>query len=378
MRVLILSCNTGGGHNSAGSAVVECLRSRGHWAERVDFLALAGEKVSEVVSGAYVGMVKTMPAMFGVTYGVGRAVSNADQWLGVHSPVYTACAQVIPGLEAYLKEHPCDAVVAPHMFPAMALTEMKRRGMDLPLTVAIATDYTCTPFFEEQDCDYTLVPSALCIDEFVRRGLPRERLVPLGIPVSEGFQHRLGREESCRQVGLDPGFPWVLVMGGSMGAGHISTLLWFLLRLLPEEVHLVAICGSNEKLREELERRYGGEDRAVIVGQTDQVARYMEACCLLYTKPGGITSTEGAVMGVPMVHMKPIPGCETRNLQLFTESGMSVSAKSVLAQAMKGKELLEDPERCARMVDAQRQQIAPDAAAKLADFLEERLGGGEP
>ena len=374
MHVLILSCNTGGGHNSAGSAVMERMRSRGHTGERVDFLALAGEKVSELVSGAYVGVVKQMPAVFGVTYGVGRAVSSAEHALGVRSPVYLACERVIPALERYLNEHPCDAIVAPHTFPALALTEMKRRGMSLPLTVAVATDYTCTPFFEEGDCDYTMIPSELCMDEFVHRGFAREKLVPLGIPVSEGFQCRVGREKSCRLLELEPAYRWVLLMGGSMGAGHIAQLTGCLLHLTPEEVHLAVICGSNEKLQREMTRRFGKRKRVKVIGLTDQVARYMEACDLLYTKPGGITSTEGAVMGIPMVHMKPIPGCESRNRQLFTEHGMSVSARGVLAQAVKGRRLLRDPEQCTRMIQAQRSQIMAGSADRIAALLEEHAG----
>ena len=377
MHVLILSCNTGGGHNSAGAAVLEALRARGHTGEVVDFLSLAGKKVSERVSGLYVGMVKNIPAVFGVTYGVGRAVSTAEHKLGVRSPVYAACAQVIPGLKAYLHNNPCDAVVAPHTFPALALTEMKRQGIPLPLTVAVATDYTCTPFFEEEDCDYTLIPSALCTDEFVRRGFPREKLVPMGIPVSQGFQHRLGQAASRELLGLGTDGRWIVIMGGSMGAGHISQLVWCLLYLAPADVRVAVICGSNQKLCRSLTRRYKNDCRVHITGHTDQVARYMEACDLLYTKPGGITSTEAAVMGVPMVHMKPIPGCESRNRRLFTQSGMSVSAGNVLSQAVRGVRLLGDSERCAEMVSAQRSQAAADAAGTIARFLEEHAEGAQ-
>lgn len=375
MHVLILSCNTGGGHNSAGSAIVESLLAHGHTGERIDFLALAGEKVSELVSGAYVGMVQKMPAVFGVTYGVGRAVSTAERILGMRSPVYAACAQVIPDLERYLAEHPCDAVVAPHTFPALALTEMKRRGMPLPLTVAVATDYTCTPFFEEAACDYVMIPSVLCADEFVRRGIGWDKLVPLGIPVSAEFQRRVGREESRRMLGLEDDCRWVLIMGGSMGAGHISQLTRCLLYLTGEDVHLAVICGSNEKLYQDMTRRYGNNQRVRVIGYTDQVARYMEASDLLYTKPGGITSTEGAAMRVPMVHMKPIPGCETRNRQLFTEHGMSVSARGVLAQAVRGWRLLHDPKRCQRMTAAQQTQVTADSADQIVTFLEAHVGG---
>lgn len=378
MHVLVLSCNTGGGHNSAGSAVLEALQARGHTGERVDFLGLAGQKVSDLVCGAYVGMVKNLPAVFGVTYSVGRAVSTAERVLSVKSPVYAACAQVIPELNRYLSQHPCDAIIAPHTFPALALTEMKRRGMALPITVAVATDYTCTPFFEEEDCDFTLIPSQLCVDEFVSRGFSREKLVPLGIPVSDGFQRRLGRRTCREMLGLEQNCRWILIMGGSMGAGHIRQLIRCLLYLTPEQVRLAVICGSNEKLLEGLRKKYGHSSRIQVIGYTDQVARYMEACDLLYTKPGGITSTEGAVMGVPMVHMKPIPGCETRNRQLFTQNGMSVSARGVLAQAVKGWHLLDDPERCQRMTMAQRSQVAAGAAGRVVELLERQLGEVKP
>lgn len=376
MNVLILSCNTGGGHNAAGGALAQCLRERGHGADQVDFLALAGEKVSQLVSGAYVEMVKRMPSLFGVTYGLGRVVSTAEHFLKLHSPVYAACAQVVPALEAYLREHPCGAVVAPHLFPAMALTEMKRRGMELPVTAAVATDYTCIPFFEETGCDYVLLPGYMCLDEFIRRGFPPERLVPIGIPVAEEFRRRVGKEASRRLLGLKEDCPWVLVMGGSMGAGQIAQLTRSLLYVMEPEVRLAVICGSNERLHQKLARTYGDSGRVRVVGFTDQVARYMEASDLLYTKPGGITSTEGAVMGTPMVHMRPIPGCESRNLRLFTREGMSVSARGVLALAVKGRRLLASPRRQEEMLLAQRSQIAQDAAAQIVDFLEAHTEGG--
>ena len=159
-----------------------------------------------------------------------------------------------------------------------------------------------------------------------------------------------------------------------MGAGHIGQLSRCLLYLTDENVHLALICGSNQKLYEHLSKKYCDEPRVKVIGHTDQVARYMEVCDLLYTKPGGITSTEGAVMGVPMVHMKPIPGCETRNRQVFTRHGMSVSARSVLAQAVKGVRLLNDPERCRRMVEAQQDQAAADSAGNVVEFLETHVG----
>lgn len=46
MKVLILSCNTGGGHNAAAHALAEEVRHHGDEAEVLDYLSLAGAKVS--------------------------------------------------------------------------------------------------------------------------------------------------------------------------------------------------------------------------------------------------------------------------------------------------------------------------------------------
>ena len=41
MKVLILSCNTGGGHNAAAQAIAEAIREHGDCAEVLDYLSLA-------------------------------------------------------------------------------------------------------------------------------------------------------------------------------------------------------------------------------------------------------------------------------------------------------------------------------------------------
>ena len=58
MKVLILSCSTGQGHNSAGQAVYECLQQRGVCCEMRDALGFSSGRVSKNVCGAYVGITR--------------------------------------------------------------------------------------------------------------------------------------------------------------------------------------------------------------------------------------------------------------------------------------------------------------------------------
>lgn len=76
MKVLILSCKTGGGHDAAGLAMKERFELEGHEAIMFDYLTLAGSSVSKWVEKLYVNTVKYMPRVFGRVYKIGMFVSK--------------------------------------------------------------------------------------------------------------------------------------------------------------------------------------------------------------------------------------------------------------------------------------------------------------
>ena len=80
-----------------------------------------------------------------------------------------------------------DAVVMPHLYPAETITYMKRQGIELPLTVAVMTDYTCIPFWEETDCDYYVIPSRGTGRAVYPAGDRWRETLPFGIPVGRKF-----------------------------------------------------------------------------------------------------------------------------------------------------------------------------------------------
>lgn len=65
MKILILSCNTGEGHNSAGKAVMEAALLRGHEVEFMDLMLLGGKTgLPYGRVGAYISIVRHIPAFF--------------------------------------------------------------------------------------------------------------------------------------------------------------------------------------------------------------------------------------------------------------------------------------------------------------------------
>lgn len=363
MRVLILSCNTGGGHNAAGRAVEEVFKDNGHEAEMLDYLCLAGDKVSKTVGNFYVETVKTAPGVFGAVYQLGMLVSRICK----RSPVYYVNAIMAKYIKAYLKENPADAIIMPHLYPAETITYMKRRGVKLPLTVAVMTDYTCIPFWEETNCDYYITPHESLNDEIIKRGLPEEKLKPFGIPVSSVCGSGIKKSEARAQLGLDERMKYILVSGGSMGAGNIWRLVNKLSASADNNEKIILICGSNRKLYSRFKK--ASLKGVTVKGHVNNMPLYLRACDIIYTKPGGLTSTEAAVSGIPIVHTSPIPGCETKNRKFFKENGLCITAHTVDGMVKKGMELLRDSERCSEIVRRQKEVINKNSARDIYNFV---------
>ncbi len=365
MNVLLLSCGTGGGHDAACAACAEALESRGHRVTTLNPYTLKSAGLARGVDKAYISMVQKVPAAFGAVYRLGDAYRH----LPVKSPVYGLNRRMGPELDAYLLGGQFDAVLTTHLFPAEILTGLKRKGVPLPPVVYIATDYTCIPFTEETDCDAYVVPWNASW-EFIRRGLPPERVFALGIPVSARLSQPVDRAELRQELGLYPEKKLILLTGGSMGAGCLEQAVSLLVEQGDRNWQLVAVCGRNPELVDRLRSVYGSF--CTVLGYTDRFADYMRVSDLLVSKPGGLSSTEAAVCGVPLIHISPIPGCETANMRCFSAQGMSLAVTDPEVQLLDAcRRLLNGPER-EIMLENQRRGISADSAeiiCRLAEHL---------
>lgn len=366
MDALILSCGTGGGHDTAGVAVKEELERRGDHVTMLNPYDLYGSKLAVRVDKTYITVAQRAPKAFGAIYNAGRLYRRFP-W---RSPVYYTNGHMADILDAYLKEHPVDVIIMPHIFPAEILTFMRDHGMTVPKTILIATDYTCVPFEEECICDAYVIPSADLKGEFVKRGVPAERVYPLGIPVRKDFLLSLSCEEAKRKLNLPLDKRYILVAGGSIGAGKMEKALDILCEITKgTSFRLIVICGSNETVYQNLKKSHG--DDVILIGRTEQMAVYLRACELYFTKPGGLSTTEAAVMEVPMALLPPIPGCESRNLRFYTENGMAAAAELSAKGLRKILNLLDSVSDCEQMLQCQRNVIPKDAAKRICDLAYE-------
>jgi processive 1,2-diacylglycerol beta-glucosyltransferase len=365
MNVLILSCNTGEGHNIAGKAMKEALEMEGHGSVMLDYMKLSSVRTSKAVGGAYINVAKYTPHFFYFLYKAGLKVSSPKR----KSPVYYANSLMAKHLKKYLEENDFDVILMPHIFPAETITYMKRKKMINQKTIAISTDYTCIPFWEETECDAYIIPHERMMDEYIKRGIPKDKLHPLGIPVRQTFLIKENMKKAKKDLNLDIDKPMYLIMSGSMGFGKIQLFTFDLNRQCKDGEQIVVICGNNKNLRRVLEKQFKNQSNVYIVGYTDIISTYMDAADVIYTKPGGLTSTEVIVKNRPLVHTSPIPGCETKNMEFFMEKGMSLHSKKISKQIEQGKTLLYNDEIRENMLENQRKNAKKSATKDIIKLM---------
>lgn len=376
MKAVILSCNTGEGHNAAGKAIYNKFVQMGVECDFVDTLSIAGMKVSRTVNNSYVGITTSVPAVFGMIYSLGRTVSDLNtRHLHIKSPVYAANTLYRKKLAQFIQSGGYDVAVMPHLFPAECLTSLKKHGkLNIPF-ICVATDYACIPFWEETDPDYFVIPHDELAEDFYSRKIPKEKLLPFGIPVSDPFRKKTDRTEARSELGLPNDKPILLMMSGSMGFGGLEGITRALYEKFGQDVRIIILCGRNESMRNHLAEVFADIPDILLQPFTDKVSLFMDAADMVFTKPGGLTSTEAAVKNVLLVHTPPIPGCETINAEFFSSRGMSVCAGVNASPddiAESAYALWQDKTAQENMLRSQRENINPSSADEICRFIIEK------
>ncbi|MCD7771803.1 MAG: hypothetical protein LUH23_06925 [Oscillospiraceae bacterium] len=366
MEALILSMGTGGGHNAAAQAIKEELERRGHVTEFINPYTLESSFLARFVDNAYIKTVTSTPKLFGLVYKIGDAVAK----LPCRSPIYFANRKPAKALKKHLEENHYDAIITTHLFAGEMLTALRDDGTKLPKTIFIATDYTCIPFEAEVKTDAIIAPSKEHVSEFARKGLSLDSIYGYGIPTSAKFSEKASKEDLKKELELDPAFRYLLVCGGSMGAGHLKKIVRILEEWCHHEGHtkLIVVCGNNNKLFEQLFAIYGND--IILYRFTDKMPELFKLCEVCFTKPGGLSSTEAAAAGIPIAHITPIPGCETINMNYFSSRGMSLKVDPNKKSIYSTLEYLGDRQHRLDMIKRQHEIINPNAASDICSLAE--------
>lgn len=320
MRILVLSANTGEGHNSSARALIERLQQQGVQCDMQDCLAFLSPGFSKFISDWHIRIYQYGGKIFDKGYRFMENIANPDNF----NPIYELLSLGAGKLRDLIMEGNYDAVVCLHSFAGIIVTEACRSwGLEIP-SLLVSTDYTCWPTVEQCQLDTFFVPAPEICQEFTFAGIPQDRQVVSGIPVRPVFYQQGDRSQARCRLELPEEGEVVLVMCGSMGCGPIQKIAAETLAQMPDNSVMVAVCGRNEKLREEMAQI--ADPRLRVLGFIENFPEYLDAADLIITKPGGLSSTEAANKHVPMVFINTVGGCESRNFDYFLKKGYAVGS----------------------------------------------------
>jgi processive 1,2-diacylglycerol beta-glucosyltransferase len=366
-RVLVLTLSFGSGHLRAAAAVADAIRRDAPGAEVRVIDALKG--CHPVFRAFYVwpywAMVRYAPSLWDRFFAARlekRSDRTAPAWA-----FQLGCAPAFRALEAF----DADVIVAAEVAACEIAVIARRLGITAAPIVSLVTDHHAEPAWVRPDVQAYAVGSEAVRDQLCDWGVPRERITVTGIPTAVEFQSPGDPAAMHERYGVPPDRPIVLLMGGGMGPTHMDRVAESLCAS-GRRVHVVAVAGHDARMRARLERvamRY--RESLTVRGWVNDAAALMRAASVLVTKPGGLTTAEAAVCGVPMVMFDPIPGPEEHNAARVADAGAGILARGSTETVAAVAALLDDDRKRAAMAVCARDLASPGAAQAVARMVKQ-------
>lgn len=366
MRILILTCNTGEGHNSCAKAIKEIFDLRGDDCRIEDSLRFISKTASKIISEGHVFIYRHLPGLFRWGY---RFAENHPHMYRPGSAVNAFISSGSRKLAQYIDEEKYDAVLCVHVFAGIMLTAAKKQCKQAFRTAFVATDYTCSPTAEQSDLDTYFIPNMALQQEFISYGIPAEKLVASGIPVRQMLFTNEMKEQAKALMGVDPSHTHLVVMCGSMGCGPIHKIAADISGKLSGNEEMTIVCGTNRRLFRRLKRKFAGISGVHIQGYIENISRLMDSADIYLTKPGGISVTEAKTKALPMVFVNAVAGCEEYNRRFFINMGGAVTGESISDLADKCVLALRDNTQRDCMRAALKTIGQENAAEFICDYI---------
>ncbi len=360
MKGLIFSITAGQGHNQTAKVLSDYFAERGIECPYMDVYKFINPILSESVSKIYLMSTKSMPKIYGKVYSMCEN-RNGEEIKGIPKVTNKLLAH---NLVKMINAEKPDFIICTHVFAAILVTVIRNNIADNIKTLGIVTDFTVHPYWEDTVLDFYITPNELMTVQGAKRGIPKEKFVPLGIPIDKKYEKKYKREEALKMLGL-PDKKTVLVMSGSMGFGKVTDEISALDKA--GEFQVIVVCGNNKKLKEKVDK-LKTNNKVYSFGYVDNVDVMMDAADCIVTKPGGLTTSEALAKELPMIMNNPVPGQEDRNVEFLLNAGAAVKVSRTFPvdEAVK---IAMSEERCEEIKKAVKRLAKPTAAKDLVDFV---------
>ena len=371
MKVLIISVKAGFGHHSTAQAMIDCFRNKNIECEMLDTFEYINPVLADSIDNGYLFSTKYIPEIYGKAY---SKLDKRDEKYEKFSPIAVLSKLVSHKLKEYVCEYNPDIIIGTHSYACMLMTYMREKKIVSCPLIGIVTDFTVHPFWESTDLDYYVTADSLLDNQMKKKGISKEKILPLGIPIKPKFSQKMPKEEARDALRID-NRTTILLMMGSMGFGNIFKEL----RAIDEldiDFQVLCVCGKNEKMYREIESHIW-KKTVIPFGFVNNVDVMMDASDCIITKPGGLTTSELLAKQLPAIIMNPIPGQEDRNMEFLVNNGAAIMVTETFGIDEALFEILKNPWRLELLRSSVAHLGKPDSTRNLCDFVIKLVGKTE-
>ncbi|MDD5072992.1 MAG: glycosyltransferase [Candidatus Omnitrophica bacterium] len=364
-RVLLLYISVNSGHQRAALAIEKALRLLAPEAEilAVNSFNYTNPLVEKVINRTYLGVIKNKPEVWEYLYDNPKVFRSLGRLRDSIHKFNSGKLKIL------LDEFKPDVIACTQAFPCGMIADYKTSfGLKVPL-IGVLTDCYPHSYWFFDSVDHYIVNSEAATKRLIEHGIPREKIKDYGIPIDPKFTENVDDEVVRKKLGLNPGLPTVLIMGGNQGLGPLAELVNELNRISCP-LQLIVVAGSNKRLFDWLERKKRLlRFKMVVYGFTSEVTELMSVSTLIVTKPGGLTISEALSKELPIIILNPIPGQEAKNTEYLTSEGAAVKADSAADAALLTEMLLVNKSKLEHMRGNARRIAKPRSSTDIARLI---------
>lgn len=364
MSTLILTCDTGEGHNSCARAIKEVYDSNGIPCEIINPVRFVTEWFARFVHWTHTTMYQKHPGVFHAGYRFTEKHNRMTTAKG--SFPYWVLSFGAKKLHEYIVLNEINSIICVHPLLMMMVSEQQRKYNLVCPVAFVATDYTCSPGVGDSSPDICFIPDRSLENEFCCKN-SNVKIIASGIPIRQQFFQTAGKENAKRYFRIPTDAPHLLLMCGSMGCGPMEEMLDIM--TADQGLHITVVCGNNNSLHQKLTAKYSDRSHVHILGFVQNISLLMDSADLFVTKPGGLSSTEAAVKCLPAVYLNAVGGCENYNLEFFVQRDCAALADSTDHAAELCRNLIQNTKKLEQMRQALKKLQLPNAGKIIFDVM---------
>ncbi len=370
-KILIFYGAYGGGHLAAATAIKNYIDKNYSDSKTmlVDCVEYINKYLNKLSTAAYREMAKKAPWIWKKVY------TNSDH--GTLAKISKTSNNLMARkLNRIIQEFNPDLVVSTHPFSNQMCTVLKKKRKINCKIATILTDMAphAQWLVNSEYIDYFFVSNNEMKSSLSDSGIADFKIFVTGIPLSDRFKHSYDKSLIFQEFGLSSEKKTILFFaGGEFGLGRKTTSLVFraLIRLF-KDCQVIALSGRNKKLNYKFNKiveSYNVENRVKVLDYTKKVPELMSISSIVITKPGGLTTTESLVSGLPLILINPIPGQEEENADFLVRNGVAIWIKKGDNIARILKNLYRHPEIISEMKSKIPELAKPDSTKNICDIL---------